>query len=344
MSTSTETAPLKSGKVPLGIPAPYDTFKEWRKAQRIPIFRGFYIEDVNALELEYWDLKGIPALSCCSKARRHERFLCLRNPSAGKPSLAPYVRRDGLRDEGHGTTTVWQKNVESIPSNGGRAACLRSAQRLLSAFQQHGLEGARFYAVTNCCFMMNLLHSVDFIFNNDFTFIDRFDPDKPDYFGGEEKIQGAVHETNFVPDTIRSSFSTTASEARRHQSQVRFAGQLLAPISRSFGRSYRKSIVTALTPTSSSSVVRLFHFVAEGAEPTRVDWKPGTVVVPRINGGISISIRQGTGPLSRLAPEQLALSNGLHGRGDIKGSITSVKEGGSQMNTRMRILRSTAPL
>ena len=62
-------------------------------------------------------------------------------------------------------------------------------------FNASGREAARFFAVTNCCFMMNLFHNTDYIFNNDYVFRDRFDPDKPDYFSAEGKITGpAVHD------------------------------------------------------------------------------------------------------------------------------------------------------
>ena len=43
-------------------------------------------------------------------------------------------------------------------------------------FNASGSEAARYFAVTNSCFMMNLFHNVDFIFDNDYAFLDRFDP------------------------------------------------------------------------------------------------------------------------------------------------------------------------
>src|SRR2546428_8644378 len=39
-------------------PERIDTYREWQAAQKIPVIRGFFVEDVNAVELVPWDLKG----------------------------------------------------------------------------------------------------------------------------------------------------------------------------------------------------------------------------------------------------------------------------------------------
>ena len=41
-------------------PERLDTYKEWQEAQKIPVVRGFFVEDINKVELEPWDLKGVP--------------------------------------------------------------------------------------------------------------------------------------------------------------------------------------------------------------------------------------------------------------------------------------------
>jgi hypothetical protein len=69
-------------------------------------------------------------------------------------------------------------------------------------FNASGSETARYFAVTNSCFMMNLFHNTDYIFNSDYVFSDRFDPHTEGYFNGEGTITGRFFmTTNFVPDT-----------------------------------------------------------------------------------------------------------------------------------------------
>src|SRR4026209_2040632 len=41
-------------------PERVDTYKEWQAAQPIPVVRGFFVEDLNKVEVEPWDLKGVP--------------------------------------------------------------------------------------------------------------------------------------------------------------------------------------------------------------------------------------------------------------------------------------------
>src|SRR5437879_12355282 len=42
-------------------PERIDTYKIWQAEQKIPVVRGFFVKDINTLELEHWDLKGVPA-------------------------------------------------------------------------------------------------------------------------------------------------------------------------------------------------------------------------------------------------------------------------------------------
>ena len=56
MNATTVEAPAKPA-----VPERLDTYKTWLEAQNIPIVRGFYIGDINEVELGPWDLKGAPA-------------------------------------------------------------------------------------------------------------------------------------------------------------------------------------------------------------------------------------------------------------------------------------------
>ena len=41
-------------------PERIDTYKNWQEEQGIPVVRGFFVEEINKVELEHWDLKGVP--------------------------------------------------------------------------------------------------------------------------------------------------------------------------------------------------------------------------------------------------------------------------------------------
>ena len=296
MSLPAEAAPLESKKVPLEIPERLDTFKEWRDAQHIPIFRGFYIEDVNTLPLEYWDLKGIPAcfVQLDGSGGMNDSYVC-EIPPAGKTKPLRHMYEEMVYvTKGHGTTTVWQKNGGKHSFEWGPGALFAIP---LNAYYQHfnssGLEGTRFYAVTNSAFIMNLFHSIDFVFDNDFAFIDRFDPDKPDYFGGEEKLQGRLFmTTNFVPDTHTMKLFDYSERGKGEPTSSSISpANRWAPMSRNFRSApTRESTVTAPTPTSSSSTAEAFPLCGPKAA-SRIASIGGRIPSSchRINGGTSIS-------------------------------------------------------
>ena len=151
-------------------------------------------------------------------------------------------------------------------------------------FNSSGSEPVRYYAVTNCCFVMNLFHSVDYVFNNDYVFADRFDPEGGDYFSGDGEIFGRFFmTTNFVPDT-RTLGLVDYSERGKGSTNMKFdlAGNTMgAHISEFPVGTYKKchrhgpgAHVIILSGQGYSDLG------LEGADLQRVEWGPGSVVVP----------------------------------------------------------------
>ena len=83
-------------------PERIDTYREWQAAQKIPVVKGFFVEDVNKVELAPWDLKGRALF--VRGARRHrrcQRRLYLRDPAAEQNKTAETsVPRDGYVTQG----------------------------------------------------------------------------------------------------------------------------------------------------------------------------------------------------------------------------------------------------
>jgi uncharacterized RmlC-like cupin family protein len=187
------------------IPERFDTFGNWMEQQKIPIIKGFFA-DINKVELEYWDLKGGPGAFVVLDGTGgvNDGYVC-EIPPGGKLKPQKHLYEEMVYiTKGNGSTTVWQRDGRKHSFEWGTGSLFAIP---LNARYQHfngsGTEPARYFSVTNAVFMMNLFHNQDFIFDNDFAFLDRFNPAKDDYFSGEGEILGRFFmSTNFIPDTI----------------------------------------------------------------------------------------------------------------------------------------------
>ena len=186
--------------------------------------------------------------------------------------------------KGHGMTTVWQKDGRKHSFEWGPGALFAIP---LNAHYQHfnvsGVEGARYYAVTNCSFIMNTFHNTDFVFDNDFTFGDRFDPEGSDYFSREQLTGRLFMTTNFVSDTHTVKLFDYR-ERGKGGTNLKFdmaGGAMGSHISEfpvgSYKKGHRHGPGAQIVILNGKGHSILWP---PGGEPLRVEWRPGTVVVP----------------------------------------------------------------
>ena len=278
---------LKTGKLEDSVPDKIDTYVDWQRAQKIPIMRGFFVEDLKNVELAPWDLKGGLAafINLEGTGAMNDAYVCEISPGEKlKPQRHLYEEMVYVL-KGHGATAVWQKDGRKHTFEWGPGSLFAIP---LNAAYQHfngsGHEAARYFAVTNSCFMINLFHNLDFIFNNDFTFTDRFDPNAENYFSSEGKLFGRFFmSVNFIPDT-HSLKLYDYSERGKGSSNMKFdmAGQTMAAHISEFpvgtykkGHRHGPGAHVVILSGRGYSVLWL-----DGQERTKVDWKPGSVVVP----------------------------------------------------------------
>lgn len=267
-------------------PERLDIHKDWLAAQKIPVVGGFFIDDIDKIELAPWDLMGVPAAFAILEGTGGTNDAqIVEIPPAGKTKPIKHMYESMVYiTKGHGNTTVWQKNGRKHSFEWGPGSLFAIP---INAHYQHfnssGSEPARYFAVTNCCFMMKLLHSVDFIFDCDFVFDDRFDPNSPDYFGAEGDRYGRFLSTNFIPDTRGIQLSDYSERGKDSTTvMLDLAGNSMGAHISEFGvGTYKKAHkhgpgahVIILTGKGYSMMW------PQGSEPKRFDWGPGSVVVP----------------------------------------------------------------
>jgi mannose-6-phosphate isomerase-like protein (cupin superfamily) len=179
------------------------THRNWIESQGIPILSEFSVPSLKDVKVGPWEKKGAlgafillegvedvndahvleigPGGSC--KAERHmyeEIFYVL---------------------SGRGATTVWNEGGPKRTfewHDGSLFAMPLNAWHQF--FNGQGDRPARFYVVSSAPLVMNLYHNLEFVFNNPFSFTDRFDG-REQFFSAEgNEMPNRIWETNFVED------------------------------------------------------------------------------------------------------------------------------------------------
>jgi len=274
--------PLDPSKLPK-----VDTYQIWQEKQKIPIIRGFFVEDIKKVELEPWDLKGgLGAFVVLDGTGGiNDAYIC-EIPAGGKLKPQRHLYEEMIYvAKGHGATTVWQKDGKKHTFEWGPGSVFAIP---LNASYQHfngsGSEPARYFAVTNSSFMMNLFHNVDFIFGDEFVFSDRFNPAQEDYFSGKGQVYGRFYmTTNFVADTHTVGLKDY-SERGAGGTNMKFdlAGQTMGchisefPVG-TYKKGHRHGPGAHVIILSGQGYSVLW---IDENDKKRVDWRPGSVVVP----------------------------------------------------------------
>ena len=89
-----------------------DTYKEWQQKQKIPLVSGFFVEDLNKVPVEPWDLKGVPCsfVVLDGTGGVNDGYVCEIPPKA-KTKVQKHLYEEMVYvTQGYGATTVWQKD------------------------------------------------------------------------------------------------------------------------------------------------------------------------------------------------------------------------------------------
>jgi mannose-6-phosphate isomerase-like protein (cupin superfamily) len=264
-----------------------DAYREWQAAQNIPVHRGFFVADLKKVPVSFWDLKGGPAafINLDGTGGTNDAYVC-EIPPGGKLKPQKHLYEEMVFIvEGRGATTVWHEK-DKPHSFEWQPGSLFAVP--LNAWYQHfngeGNAPARYFAVTNAPLMMNLFHNRRFIFENDFAFTDRFSSEEEDYFSGTGQRWADKLSANFIPDTRTIELSDRKSRGAGGNRHVLFdlAGNvMMAHISEfgvgSYKKAHRHGPGAHVTILSGQGYSLLWP---EGKDPIRVDWKPGSVIVP----------------------------------------------------------------
>jgi oxalate decarboxylase/phosphoglucose isomerase-like protein (cupin superfamily)/mannose-6-phosphate isomerase-like protein (cupin superfamily) len=309
-------------------PRPKSAYDLWQEEQGVPAYRGHHIEDLYKVQLGPWPwFHGNGAILNLGEQVNDDAWVI--EISAGK-SLAPVRHLFEIQFfvlSGRGSAEVWQPDKTPRVFEWGPGSLF--ATPLNSYYRLHngdGKEPARLFAVTTAPTMINLLRDLDFIFNNDHVFADRYGNEE-NYFTGPGIYMGPrTWKTNFVADV--RSFKLEERSARGHNSTyIRFSissNVMAAHIAEfdvgTYKKAHRHEAGAHVVVVSGEGYSLMWP---PGAQPMRFDWRDGSVISPP-EGWFHQHMNIGSTPARYLAlrwnsPEFPRLSHWMADRGETGG-------------------------
>ena len=320
-----------------------ETYQGFIESEGIPIVTGFFVEDLNTLELGPWArLGGAGAyVNLDGNGGTNDAYVCEIPPGKSLNPERHMFEKLVYVLTGRGATALTQgKREQTFEWGPGSVFSIP-----VNAPHQHhngsGADPVRFVAVTSAPMVMSVFNSVRFVFDNPFEFEERYASER--YVTGDGTLWQSttgrhVWETNFVPDVVNFKLFELPRRGAGG-SNVTFElgyNSLASHISQFPVGTYKKAHWHGpgahVFVLSGRGYSLLWPKDSKRTERTRVDWKPGSLVVPpnewfhqHFNGGATparyLALRWGShrfGGIPGLRP-------------DTEGADRSVEEGGSQI-------------
>jgi quercetin dioxygenase-like cupin family protein len=323
-------------------------YNEFLRGEGIPVVRGFAIQDLKTLEVSDWARKGGRGayINLEGTGGTNDAYVC-EIPPGGSLNPERHLFEEMIYVvDGNGSTSVWydESQKRSFEWHTGSLFAIPLNARF-QHFNASGVRPARFLAVTNAPVVINLFHNLRFVFDSNFAFDDRF-AGQEQYFDGIGEIYQAnwgrrnTLVTNFVPDTHNLElYEWRARGAGGRNVMIELAHNTMAAhISEFPVGTYKKAHRHG--PGAHVIILSGFGYSLlwpQGKEPQRVDWQPGSVVVPP-NQWFHQHFNAGATPARYLALRWGSQRYDTGGaftsdEGDIgrSGADVSVKDGGWQI-------------
>lgn len=284
------TPTSKNAIVPEAMASKFATEKEtpytrWIAQEGLEILDAMYVPNLHTVELKPWARRGGRGVYLNHDASRtsNDCYVCEIPP--GK-ELAPqrqlYEEMVYVLD-GHGSTSVWNSSGQKVSFEWKAGAIFAIP---LNAWHQHfngsGKAPARFVSVTNGPPIINAFGDIDFVFNCNHDFRNRF-AGESDYFANKGEQKGLLLDTNFVADAINLPL-ISAKERGAGGGHIRFSmakGSMNSHISQFPVGTYKKAHMHG--PGAHVIVLSGQGYSLmwpEGEEPRRYEWQEGSMIVP----------------------------------------------------------------
>jgi len=187
-----------------------DPYLDWIEKEGVKRIVDYKFPDLNDVELGDWERKGGKGaiINIPNGALPNDAHLIEIKPG-GKSEPEHHMYEETMYVvSGRGATSVWLEEGQKSTFEWAAGSLLTIP---LNSSYQHfngsGTEPVRYVSMTNAPPVLRMFRSTDFVFNNTYTFRDRFAGDDEDYFNGQGTLLqrkgtkfGTIWRTNFVPN------------------------------------------------------------------------------------------------------------------------------------------------
>ena len=320
-----------------------NAYQQYQHDEGIPILTGFAVDDLRTVEVAPWARRGVRGtfVNLDGTGGTNDAYICEIQPGGSTNPQHQLYEEMVYVLEGNGSTQVWYDENRKVSfewKEGSLFAIPLNATH--RHFNGRGDKPARYLSVTNAPVVINLFHNLEFVFNSNFTFDDRFSGQE-NYFADEGVLYksrtGRVHvlETNFVPDTEGIElYSWKERGAGGRNIMFELAHNTMAahisefPVG-TYKKGHRHGPGAHVIILGGHGYSLLWP---AGTEPRKVDWQPGTMVVPPQHW-FHQHFNSGAEPARYLALRWGSRRYDMGGAIAYEGetSDVSVKEGGAQI-------------
>jgi uncharacterized RmlC-like cupin family protein len=261
-------------------------YEAWIEREGLKTIEGLYIPDLKTVELGDWSRRGCRgAVAKLIGSEGINDAHIIEIPPGGEVAPERHMYEELVYVvSGAGSTSVWNGQGAKTTFE-WHTGSLFSVP--LNTFSQHfntsGREPARFYSVTSAPLMMRLLHNLDFIYQCDYDFTDRFNAGNSDYSGAGTAYARRLWETKFIADVAAVELKSWKERgAGGSNVMLEIADSTLCghisqfPVG-TYKKAHRHNAGANVIIISGTGFSLLWP---EGEPMQQVKWQAGSVVVP----------------------------------------------------------------
>ncbi len=281
-------------------------YEQWMAKEGVPVHTGYSMPNVRTAAVRPWPRLGVQGafVDLTGAEGTDGAYIMQFAPGESTKPLRFLFEESIFVLDGEGETTVWQEGGRKATFYWHKGGMFSPPLNTWRQHKNHGGSPARLISFHDLPLIMDVFHNVDFLFDNNFVFRDRYTHD-PDYFsfrpsnvrpGGtpamfseSEKGSTMISDTGFIPDINQVHLQEAKSRGAKNRGmEIVFSDNTMQThISEfetgSYKRAHRHGPGSHVMILGGMGYTLMWTDIAEYSKApkhVRVDWTEGTLLVP----------------------------------------------------------------